>query len=125
MRPWQVIVKSISAWTCDSCVTSARTKSQPARMDCATARPYSSRRPAITSFAPSAAKTSAVRLPMPLVAPVTMHTLSWSRPMPSPPVPSRRPDVIGALPSPGPESLEELPVPERGVTPVSQAMKKG
>src|SRR5471030_1121854 len=47
----------------------------------ANASPSGARRPAITILAPSATKTSAVRSPMPLVAPVITATLPSSRPM--------------------------------------------
>jgi hypothetical protein len=76
MRPCRAIVKSISAFTCASSVTSVRRNAQRAPIEACTARPSASRRPAITTWAPCAANTSAVRRPMPLVAPVTMQTLS-------------------------------------------------
>ena len=44
-------------------------------------RPSSSRRPVATTLAPSRAKISTVRRPMPLVAPVTMVILPSSLPM--------------------------------------------
>jgi hypothetical protein len=54
------------------------------RIDCA-------RRPATTIFAPSATKISAVRNPIPLVAPVITATLPSNRPM------SRRPTIVMAM----------------------------
>ena len=59
-----------------SSVTSVRTNAQRVPIAASTARPSASRRPATITCAPSAANTSAVRRPMPLVAPVTMQTLS-------------------------------------------------
>src|SRR6185312_13187057 len=47
----------------------------------ASASPSRTRRPAMTILAPSATKNSAVRRPMPLVAPVITPTLPSSRPM--------------------------------------------
>jgi hypothetical protein len=47
----------------------------------ASASPSGARRPAMTIFAPSATKISAVRSPIPLVAPVITATLPSNRPM--------------------------------------------
>ena len=49
--------------------------------DASSERPSSSRRPVATTLAPSRAKISTVRRPMPLVAPVTMVILPSSLPM--------------------------------------------
>jgi hypothetical protein len=49
------------------------------------ARPSASRRPAATPRAPSVTKISAMRSPMPLVAPVTIATFPSSLPVNDPP----------------------------------------
>ena len=72
---------AISACICASSVTSVCRKTQSAPSFFASASPSATRRPAMTIFAPSATKISAVRNPMPLVAPVMTATLPSSLPM--------------------------------------------
>ena len=75
----------ISDFICASTATSVCWKMQAAPSFFASASPSGMRRPAMTTFAPSATNISAVRSPMPLVAPVMTATLPSSRPMSSAP----------------------------------------
>ena len=81
MRPNLSIAVPISACIWSSWVTSVLRNTQLAPSFLASASPSGARRPAITIFAPSATKISAVRNPMPLVAPVMTAILPFSRPM--------------------------------------------
>ena len=87
-RPHFARQASNIAFTSASFVASAFTKKQLSLPRLASRlRPSSSRRPVATTLAPSATKISAVRRPMPLVAPVTMVILPSSLPMPYSPYP--------------------------------------
>ena len=81
MRPNFSTASAISACIWASTVTSVWRKTQAAPSCFASASPSGMRRPAITILAPSATKTSAVRNPMPLVAPVITATLPSSLPI--------------------------------------------
>src|SRR5581483_134249 len=71
----------INACICASSVTSVCRKRQLAPSFFASASPSGTRRPAMTISAPSATKISAVRSPMPLVAPVITATFPSSFPI--------------------------------------------
>src|SRR3989442_6731079 len=80
-RPYDRRAESTSFRTSASRVTSVATNvdsPQWRRMSGTTAVPSVSRRPATTTRAPSAAKASAVALPMPDVPPVTSATRFWN-----------------------------------------------
>src|SRR6266404_5251587 len=81
MRPNFSTAWPISARIWSSTVTSVWRKTQWEPSFLANASPSGARRPAMTILAPSATKTSAVRKPMPLVAPVITATLPSSRPI--------------------------------------------
>src|ERR1700730_4412311 len=81
IRPNVSMAVSMSAIICSSWVTSVWRKIQADPSRAASALPSAARRPATTILAPSATKTSAVRKPMPLVAPVITATLPSSRPI--------------------------------------------
>src|SRR3984957_7951063 len=81
MRPNFVSACPISARIWSSTVTSVLRKMQLLPSFFASASPSGTRRPAMTILAPSATNISAVRRPMPLVAPVITATLPSSRPM--------------------------------------------
>src|SRR6202022_164238 len=72
---------AISPRISSSTVTSVWRKRQLAPSLPASASPSGARRPAMTIFAPSATNISAVRSPIPLVAPVMTATLPSSRPI--------------------------------------------
>jgi hypothetical protein len=72
---------AIIASTSDSTLTSVRMKLAAAPSVRANRFAFSSRRPAMTTRAPSATNSSAVRAPMPLVLPVMTATLPSSAPV--------------------------------------------
>ena len=80
-RPWRSKVKRITRSQSASLVASACTKIAAAPIRLATASPSGLRRPVNTTLAPSATKSSAVLVPMPLVPPVTIATLPSSIPI--------------------------------------------
>jgi hypothetical protein len=86
-RPCRSAAPVISAAMSASDATSARTNSACGPSLAACASPSATRRPAITTRAPSPANSSAVRAPMPLVPPVITATL-----------PSRTPTLMTFLP---------------------------
>src|SRR5258707_1132862 len=81
MRPNFSTAWPISAFICSSTVTSVWRNTHFAPSFLASRSPSGARRPAMTMLAPSATKISAVRSPMPLVAPVITAILPSSRPM--------------------------------------------
>ena len=80
MRPSCVWVSVMRPRTSSSSDTSVVRKLADAPSAPAISFPRSDRRPASTTVAPSSTKRAAVALPIPLVAPVTMHTLPASFP---------------------------------------------
>ena len=81
-RPKAATASAISRWISCSLPTSAAMKRAvpPARViSSTTALPAAALRPLTMTFAPSAAKRSAMAWPMPLVEPVMMATLSFKR----------------------------------------------
>ncbi len=79
-RPNDPSAVSTSAAMSASRVTSARWNTARGPRSRASASPFTTVRPASTTWAPSAAKRRAVASPMPLVAPVMIATLPSSRP---------------------------------------------
>src|SRR3954469_13017829 len=90
-RPSSCAVRSTAAWACARSVTSASIASPPISPASASSR--SLRRAATATVAPCAASARAVASPIPLLAPVTSATVSWSSllmaPRVRPPEPSR------------------------------------
>src|SRR5262245_44044251 len=80
-RPNLASACSISDLTSGSLVTSVRTKAAVVPSFFANPSPSACRRPVNTTLAPSCTNSSAVRAPMPLVAPVMIATLPSSMPM--------------------------------------------
>src|SRR5271166_578750 len=79
IHPTKTIYRVVNhGLTCSAWETSVAVKRALAPSWCSSFLPSSSRRAATTICAPSATKTSAIRLPMPLVPPVIIATLSSS-----------------------------------------------
>src|SRR3954454_13448215 len=108
IRPNLSTASPISARIWSSTVTSVWRKTHAAPSLAASASPSGARRPAMTTLAPSATKISAVRNPMPLVAPVITATLPSNRAI-SVPLPKTRTNSVddGRLDH-GPELVAQL-----------------